>query len=221
MRVSAAGAWLAGTLSRFGTDIGQLDAVALRASFGEMCTWGTLSRYNQCVDFNDRERAPEYYASWSVEDLLDKVEEGVLYAEARLNAEVQTLHQRGLRLISDGGGPQIAAAGYGARGSLYGAKLCEACHRTVRGNKYGTADFAALSASSTVGGYVVAEQWAQLHAYQGLPLASRAFVTTDEDGAQAYWAHLGGDVASCVSLCDASGECAGFVHQRSAEWSCG
>ena len=50
VRVSAAGPWLAGTLDRFGTDIGSLDAVALRTSFGEMCPWGTQSRYNQCVE---------------------------------------------------------------------------------------------------------------------------------------------------------------------------
>ena len=70
VRVSAAGAWLHGTLDRFGTDIGHLDAVALRTSFGTLCPWGTLSRYNECVDFDDRERGAEFYANWSVDALL-------------------------------------------------------------------------------------------------------------------------------------------------------
>ena len=44
---------------------------------------------------------------------LMKLEAFFLAAEARLNAEVQILHQRGLRLISDVGGPKIHAADYG------------------------------------------------------------------------------------------------------------
>ena len=221
VRVSAAGAWLSGTLTRFGTDIGAVDAVALRASFGRLCVWGTRSTYNECVEFHDRERGAEFYAEWSVEELLDKVQEAALHAEAELNAQVQLLHQRGLRLVSDVGGPHIFAADYGARATLHGTHLCEQCLRTRLGNKYGSQEFAALSASSESGGYVKASQWHQLLGYQGIAVAARALVTTDESGAASYWRHVGADVASCVTICDSSALCAGFAHQRTREWSCG
>lgn len=220
VRVSAAGAWLEGTLARFGTDIGNVDAVALRASFGELCPHGTLSRFNQCVEFDDRERAPEYYANWTVDALLGKVEESALFAEAKLNAQVQLLHSKGIRLLTDVGGPRLAAASYGARASLAGARRCQQCHRTQRGNKYGTEEFAALSTSS---GYVRAAQWHQLFAYEGITSAARALVATDETGQPTYWRHVGeSNTSECARLCDAGGhECTGFVHQRTGEWSCG
>ena len=75
-------------------------------------------RSNRVVQqFWDRERGAEYYANWTVDQLLDKVEESVLYAEATLNAEVQQLNQRGIRLMSDVGGPKIHAADYGGKPS--------------------------------------------------------------------------------------------------------
>ena len=221
VRVTAAGPWLAGTLNRFGSDINNVDAVALRASFGELCPYGTKSLYNQCVEFHDRERGAEFYASWTVEQLLDKVEESALYAEMTLNAEVQQLHQRGLRLISDLGGPRIMAADYGARATLHQTRQCEQCLRKRRGNKFGTAEFVALSVASGHGGYVVAEQWRQLLGYQGINQAARAFVVTDEQGNPSYWKHVGSDVSACIALCDTSAVCAGFAHQRTMEWSCG
>ena len=72
VRVSAAGAWLGGTLERFGTDLGNVDAVALRAVFGRSncCNGACQNRYNQCVNFDDRERAAEFYANWTVDALV-------------------------------------------------------------------------------------------------------------------------------------------------------
>jgi hypothetical protein len=71
VRVSAAGAWLGGTIMRFGSDLGDVDAVALRAAFGKsFCPWGTLSRYNQCVEFEDREQGAEFYSNWTVDELV-------------------------------------------------------------------------------------------------------------------------------------------------------
>ena len=225
VRVSAAGPWLAGTLNRFGSDIGSVDAVALHANFGALCPWGTKSRYNKCVDLDDREIAAEYYQNWTVDQLLDKVQESALYAEAALNAEVQTLNARGIRALSDVGGPAIGASSYGARATLNGARHCERCHREKLGNKYGIDEFAALSAAaSSDGGYVVARQWKQALAYQGIGTAARAYVASDENGLATYWRHLGAhrdNISTCFSICDASDNCTGFVHHRSGEWSCG
>ena len=72
VRVSAAGAWLGGTLERFGTDLGNVDAVAVRAVFGRSncCNGNCQNRYNQCINFDDRERAAEFYANWTVDALV-------------------------------------------------------------------------------------------------------------------------------------------------------
>ena len=139
-----------------------------------------------------------------------------------LNGLTQQLNQRGIRLISDVGGPDLGAADYGARATLSGSLRCSQCLWFAMGNKYGPVEFAELSASSTLGnGYVKAEQWRQLQAYEGLDSSRRARVALSETGSPTYWKHVGPNVASCATICDASVECGGFAHQLSHEWSCG
>eukprot|EP00965_Chrysotila_dentata_P107984 3566295-Pleurochrysis_carterae.AAC.5 len=199
-------------------DAVQVDAVAVAATFGTLCPYGT--RAQACVNFDAAAQrahvpgAPDaatFYADADTDTLLDTLHEAALHAESTLNARVQILHEKGIPLLSYTGGPDVGAAGYGHRATLDGAKRCRACHRTVRGTKYGTLEFAA-EIGVVVENYVVARQWAQMDAYEGLSAQTRAHVFVDSDGAERYWAHVGDETSSCARACDGSAVCAGFAH---------
>jgi len=228
VNVAAESACLGCGLDTFGSDLVRVEAVALQANFGTLCTWG----WKKCVGFTD-DGYPESpgggfpdatvaYSSLSVDQLLAVVRMTVLRAENELNQKVQYVQAKGLRIITSSAGPNFGAAGYGHRASLEGARRCRQCLQTTLGRKEGPI----TRAASLAQGYVTEADWGYLTGYEGIHAGSRALVYTGPDGdsnpSLGYWRHVGSNLTACRDVCDAAGSaCAGFAHHKAGEWACG
>eukprot|EP00930_Biecheleria_cincta_P036104 TRINITY_DN24783_c0_g1_i1.p1 TRINITY_DN24783_c0_g1~~TRINITY_DN24783_c0_g1_i1.p1 ORF type:complete len:2581 (+),score=311.66 TRINITY_DN24783_c0_g1_i1:162-7904(+) len=196
-------------LDNFGSDVGRVEAVAIEASFGELCAYGQ----SPCVNYDAKEANSTFGAHTPAQVVDSVLRPAMLKREAEVNQLVQAALHHGFEIVAFDAMPLIAARSYGHRGTLNWALQCESCLQRQLGRRFGHVERRNLTSQ----GWVHEAEFVVYYGYKGIDAADRA-----SDAQGVYW--LEGTPEEAKARCvagDLAPTCHGFSYVRAGEWSCG